>query len=81
MHQRWPACHPAVQQCACSCQYPGSHRAGLIDGYIDLVLVTPAARIAQTVVEAMHAALDRPDALPQATQMTLPVEACTAENV
>ncbi|MFM2056348.1 MAG: hypothetical protein RLY71_733 [Pseudomonadota bacterium] len=58
-----------------------SHRSGLIDGYIDLVLVTPAARIAQTVVEAMHAALDRPDALPQATQMTLPVEVCTAENV
>jgi LacI family transcriptional regulator len=57
------------------------HRAGLLDGYIDLVLVTPIGRIAQAVVEAMHAALDRPEAMPLGAQLTLPVELCTAENI
>ncbi|MDQ5898409.1 MAG: LacI family transcriptional regulator [Pseudomonadota bacterium] len=58
------------------------HRRALIDGVVDLVLVSPIARLAQTVVDAMHAALDQPpEARARAAQLTLPVELCIAENL
>jgi LacI family transcriptional regulator len=76
-----PPGHPAGHVVTVSNELTSEHRLALVDGIVDLVLVTPAARIARTVVEAMHTALDRPEALPQAVQMTLPVEVCTAENI
>ncbi len=67
------------------------HRAGLADGLVDLVLGTPTRRIARTVVDAMHAALDRrtsPSAAaahatphPLAVPMTLSAELHVAENL
>ncbi len=62
------------------------HRAGLIDGLVDLVLGTPTPRIARSVVAAMHAALDRrgtpaASTQPLAVQMSLPAELYVAENL
>ncbi|PXW93975.1 LacI family transcriptional regulator [Sphaerotilus hippei] len=58
------------------------HRAALADGVIDLVLGTPQAAIARTVVQAMLDALERPQQMrPHGVQMTLPVEVYTAENM
>lgn len=76
-----PPGHPLGHVVTVCNELTTDHRAALVDGLVDLVLVTPMARITQTVVDAMHSALERPGAPPQAMQMTVPVEVCTAENV
>lgn len=81
LREERPSGHPLGHVVTVCNELTAGHRAALVDGVVDLVLVTPIARITQTVVGAMHEALDRPDAQPQARQMTVPVEVCTAENV
>jgi LacI family transcriptional regulator len=76
-----PPGHPQGHVVTVCNELTGDHRAALVEGVVDLVLVTPLAKITQTVVDAMHAALDQPQALPRAMQMAVPVEVCTAENV
>jgi len=76
-----PPGHPHGHVVTVCNELTGEHRTALVDGVVDLVLVTPLAKITQTVVDAMHAALDQPQALPRAMQMAVPVEVCTAENV
>jgi LacI family transcriptional regulator len=76
-----PPGHPLGHVVTVCNELHAEHRNALIDGIVDLVMVTPIERIAETVVAAMHDALDRPDALPQAIQRALPVEVCTPENV
>lgn len=81
LREERPPGHPLGHVVTVCNELTAEHRAALVDGLVDLVLVTPILRITQTVVSAMHAALDRPEARPQAMQMTLPVEVCTSENV
>jgi len=76
-----PPGHPQGHVVTVCNELTTEHRTALVDGVVDLVLVTPLAKVTQSVVEAMHTALERPQALPQAMQITLPVEICTAENV
>ena len=76
-----PPGHPLGHVVTVCNELHAEHRHALIDGIVDLVMVTPTERIAETVVAAMHDALDRPEALPQAMQRTLAVEVCTPENV
>jgi LacI family transcriptional regulator len=76
-----PPGHPLGHVVTVCNELHAEHRDALIDGIVDLVLVTPIGRITGAVVAAMHDALDRPGAPPQAMQMALPVEVCTPENV
>lgn len=91
-----PPSHPGGHVVTVSNELTPDHRAALADGVIDLVLGTPQAGIATTVVQAMLDALEAPaaasdasgtalgaapGALPQARQLVLPVELWTAENL
>ncbi len=77
-----PPGHPLGHVVTVSNELTPEHRAALADGVIDLVLGTPQAAIARTVVQAMLDALKQPrDERPRGVQMTLPVELYTAENM
>lgn len=55
-------------------------RAGLIDGIVDMVIGTPAAAVADRVVEAMIAAPNAPDRF-NAAQMMIPFDLFGPENI
>lgn len=91
-----PPGHPGGHVVTVSNELSPEHRAALADGVIDLVLGTPQAGIAASVVHAMFDALDAAAAAPssttpstpsptttppQARQLLLPVELWTAENL
>lgn len=89
-----PAGHPSGHVVTVSNELSPDHRAALVDGVIDLVLGTPQADIAATVVQAMLDAMDAlsaaaapgpdgttADTPPQARQLALPVDLWTAENL
>jgi LacI family transcriptional regulator len=82
-----PPGHPAGHVVTVTNELSPEHRTALVDGVIDLVLGTPQADIASTVVQAMLDALESPpppagdDGAPPARQLMLPVQLWTAENL